>query len=108
MNLLSTLEQMEPFGAANPAPIMIADRLQIVGEPKKVGVGERHLSFRVRQNSKELRCIAFSMADRVEDMMSQGGQCCLAFTPRINDWQGYRNVEIDVRDFQPGPTAKLE
>jgi single-stranded-DNA-specific exonuclease len=107
-NLLLTVEQMEPFGAANPAPLLLADRLQIVGEPKKVGVGERHLSFRVRQNGKELRCIAFGMADRAEDMMSQGGQCCLAFTPRLNEWQGYRNIEIEVRDFQPGPTAKLQ
>ncbi len=107
-NLLLTLEQMEPFGAANPAPLLVADRLQMVGEPKKVGVGERHLSFKVKQDGKELRCIAFGMADRLDDLMSQGGQCCLAFTPRINEWQGYRNVEMEVRDFQPGPNATLE
>jgi single-stranded-DNA-specific exonuclease len=107
-NLLLTVEQMEPFGAANPAPLLLADRVQIVGEPRKVGVGERHLSFRVRQNGKDIRCIAFGMADRMEEMMSQSGQCCIAFTPRLNEWQGYRNIEIEVRDFQPGPTAKLE
>ena len=107
-NLLLTLEQMEPFGAANPSPVLLADRLQIVGEPRKVGVGERHLSFRVSQGGKELRCIAFGMADRLEELLSQGGQCCLAFTPKLNEWQGFRNVEMEVRDFQPGKTATLE
>jgi single-stranded-DNA-specific exonuclease len=40
--------------------------------------------------------------------MSASGQCCLAFTPRVNEWQGYRSVEIEVRDFQAGPFAQLQ
>jgi single-stranded-DNA-specific exonuclease len=85
----------------------LADRVQIIGEPRKVGGGERHLALRVGQNGKQLRAIAFGLADRVEELMSQGGQCCLAFVPRWNEWQGYKNVEIEVKDFQAGPEAKL-
>ena len=107
-NLMLTLEQMEPFGASNPAPVLLADRVQILGEPKRIGAGERHLSFRVRQEGKDLRCIAFGMADRVQELMSQGGQCCLVFTPKLNEWQSYRSVELEVKDFQAGPTAVLE
>jgi single-stranded-DNA-specific exonuclease len=106
--LLQAIELLEPYGAGNPQPLLLADRLQVVGEPRKVGGGERHLSFRVRQNGKDIRAIAFGMADRAGELMSAGGQCCLAFTPRINEWQGYRSIEIEVRDFQPGPTARLE
>ena len=108
LGLLQAVEQLEPFGSGNPQPLLLADRLQVVGEPRRVGGGERHLSFRVRQNGKELRAIAFGMGDRAEELMSVGGQCCLAFTPRLNEWQGYRSVEIEVRDFQAGPTARLE
>jgi single-stranded-DNA-specific exonuclease len=106
--LLQAMEQLEPYGAGNPQPLLLADRLQVVGEPRKVGGGERHLSFRVRQNGKDLRAIAFGMADRRDELMSAGGQCCLAFTPRLNEWQGYRSVEIEVRDFQAGPSARIE
>ncbi len=106
--LLQAMEQLEPYGSGNPQPLLLADRLQIAGEPRKVGGGERHLSFRVRQNGKEVRAIAFGMGDRLEELMSAGGQCCLAFTPRLNEWQGYRSVEIEVRDFQAGPSARLE
>ncbi len=108
LGLLQSLDQLEPYGSGNPQPLLLADRLQIVGEPRRVGNGDRHLSFRVRQNGKELRCIAFGMGERATELMSAGGQCCLAFTPRLNEWQGYRSVEIEVRDFQAGPQARLE
>jgi single-stranded-DNA-specific exonuclease len=106
--VMQAIEQLEPYGSGNPPPLLLADRLQIVGEPRKVGDGERHLSFRVKQNGKELRSIAFGMGDRRDELMSQGGQCCLAFTPRWNEWQGYKSVEIEVKDFQAGPAAKLD
>jgi single-stranded-DNA-specific exonuclease len=106
--LLHAIERLEPYGSGNPQPLLLADRLQVVGGPRKVGGGERHLSFRVRQNGKDIRAIAFGMGDRLGELMSAGGQCCLVFTPRLNEWQGYRSVEIDVRDLQAGPSARLD
>lgn len=108
VGLLQAMQQLEPYGAGNPQPLLLADRLKVVGTPRRVGNGERHLSFRVDQNGKQLRCIAFGMGERLEELMSASGQCSLAFTPRLNEWQGYRSVEIEVRDFQPGPQAKLQ
>jgi single-stranded-DNA-specific exonuclease len=105
--LVDTMAQLEPYGAANPQPIFLAGDLQISGAPAKIGGGERHLSFRVRQDKSDMRVIAFGMADRVEELMSDGGKCCLAFTPKINEWQGRRNVELEARDFQAGPRARL-
>jgi single-stranded-DNA-specific exonuclease len=108
LGLLQSLEQLEPYGSGNPQPLLLADRLEVVGEPRRVGAGERHLSFRVRQNGKELRCIAFGMGDRLDELMSAERQCCLAFTPRLNEWQGFRSVNLEVRDFQAGPQARLD
>jgi single-stranded-DNA-specific exonuclease len=106
--LMQAMDKLEPYGAGNPPPLLLADRLQIVGEPKKVGLGERHLSFRIRQGSKEMKTIAFGMADRYDELMSHGGQCCIVFTPRWNEWQGYKSVDIEVKDFQAGAVAKLD
>jgi single-stranded-DNA-specific exonuclease len=72
-----------------------------------MGAGETHMSFRVRQNGAPLRAVAFSMADRRDELVSAGGQCNLVFTPKINDWQGHRSVELEVKDFQAGPRARL-
>jgi single-stranded-DNA-specific exonuclease len=107
LGLLKDLDRLEPYGAANRRPLFLVGGLQVEGEPRKVGGGERHLSFRVRQHGAPMRAIAFGMADRVEELMSAGGACCLACTPKLNEWQGRRNVDLEVTDFQAGPQARL-
>ena len=68
---------------------------------------ERHLTFRVKQETASLRAVAFGMGDRAQALMSDSGRCCLAFTPMLNKWMGNRSVELQVVDFQPGPEAHL-
>jgi single-stranded-DNA-specific exonuclease len=104
---VQALHQLEPYGAGNPEPLFMAGPLQIVGQPKRVGGGERHLSFRVRQANRDFRAIAFSQAERLEELMSAAGQVCVAFRPLINEYLGFRSVELEVRDFQPGTQARL-
>jgi single-stranded-DNA-specific exonuclease len=107
LGLVKDLDRLEPYGADNREPIFLAGDLQVEGEPRIVGQGERHLSFRVRQGRTVLKAIAFDMAERVEELMSQGGACCLAFTPKLNEWQGRTNVELFVADLQAGASARL-
>lgn len=107
LGLLRDLDHLEPYGSHNPPPLFLVGGLQVVGTPRKVGQDERHLSFRVRQQGATLRAIAFGMADRLEELMSQNGQCCLAFRPALNEWQGRRSVDLRVVDWQPGPKARL-
>jgi single-stranded-DNA-specific exonuclease len=105
--LLNDLDKLEPYGAENRQPVVLAGGLEVVGEPRKVGQGERHLSFMVRQNGTRLKAIAFGMADRVEELMSDGGACSLAFTPKINEWNGRRYVDLHVADLQAGAQTRL-
>jgi single-stranded-DNA-specific exonuclease len=105
--LLHEIDRLEPYGAQNPRPRFLAGGLQITGEPRRIGGGERHLSFRVRQAGANLRAVAFGLGDRLEELTSAGGRCSLAFTPRINEWNGMRSIELDVCDFQAGEQARL-
>jgi single-stranded-DNA-specific exonuclease len=105
--LLKALETLEPFGADNPRPCFLAGDLEVIGVPRRIGGGERHLSFRVRQQDTSLRAVAWGMADRLDELMSAAGRCCLVFTPRVNEWQGYRSIELEVVDFQAGARARL-
>jgi single-stranded-DNA-specific exonuclease len=106
--LLRDLDRLEPYGAENRRPIFLAGGLSVVGEPRKVGNGERHLSFRVSQAGTVVKAIAWSMADRVEELMSAGGACSLAFTPLRNDWNGRSSIDLEVTDIQAGGEARLE
>jgi single-stranded-DNA-specific exonuclease len=105
--LLKDIDKLEPYGADNPRPRFLASGLTIEGTPRRIGTGERHLSFRVRQGGNTIRAVAFGMGERLDELMCDGGRCCLAFTPKVNEWNGSRSVEIEVVDFQPGMDAKL-
>lgn len=108
VKLVKDLDRLEPYGCENDAPMFLAGDLRVDGEPRKVGNGERHLSFRVRQGDICLKAIAFGMADRAEELMSAGGACSLAFTPKINEYQGRWSVDLVVEDLQAGAQARLE
>ncbi|MGE3809482.1 MAG: single-stranded-DNA-specific exonuclease RecJ, partial [Gemmataceae bacterium] len=105
--LIRHIAQLEPYGAGNPRPLFLCGPVQVVGTPKRIGGGERHLSFRVRQHGSVFRAIGFSLAERCDELLAQEGWCFLAFTPFVNEWNGFRSVELEVRDFQAGQTANL-
>jgi len=105
--LLDELDKLEPYGADNPRPKFLASGLTIEGVPRRMGTGERHLNFRVRQGGTTVRAVAWGMGDRLDELMSAGGACCLAFTPRVNEWNGFRSVEMQVDDLKPGSEPAL-
>lgn len=106
--LLRDIHKLEPYGAANPKPKFLASDLQVVeGSARAVGDGQHHLSFRVRQGSTTLKAVAFGMGDRLEELLSANGACCLAFTPRVNEWEGRQSIELLVHDLQAGSRPEL-
>jgi single-stranded-DNA-specific exonuclease len=105
--LLRDLEKLEPYGADNPRPRFLAGGLEIVGDPRRIGKDERHLNFRVRQSGTSMRVVGWGMGDRLDELMSGDRKCCVAFTPRVNEWQGNRTIELEAVDFQPRAEAKL-
>jgi single-stranded-DNA-specific exonuclease len=107
VGLVGDLTHLEPYGMENRRPLFLASGLEILDQPKRIGGGERHLSFRVRQKGTVMRSIAFGFADRFEELMSADGACSLVFTPKINEWQGFRRIDLEIVDFQPGPSARL-
>lgn len=107
-SLLRALEIIEPFGCTNPEPMLMATGLKVVGTPKCVGGGERHLSFRVQQGGCVKRAIAFNQADRAEELMSDEGRCCVVFHPSVSQYRGFVSVDLLVRDFRPGSHVQNE
>jgi single-stranded-DNA-specific exonuclease len=106
--LMKDLDRLEPYGAGNPKPKFLAAGLKAEAA-RLIGSGEvqRHMDFRVRQGETMMRCVAWGMAERMEELLSAGGECCLAFTPRVNEWRGFRNIELQVIDLKPGKTVEL-
>ena len=106
-SLLKDLDRLEPYGAENPRPRFLATGLKVEGTPRRIGKEERHLSFRIRQGDTLMRAVAFGMGDRLEELMSENGNCCLVFTPKLNEWNGQRTVEMEVNDLRAGLDPQL-
>jgi single-stranded-DNA-specific exonuclease len=108
LGLLKGIQALQPHGVGNRRPLFMAGGLQLVGAPRKVGGGERHLQFKVRQGGGPIfKAIAFGMAEREPELLSANGQCCLVFTPNRNEWQGMVSVDLEIIDFQPGAAARV-
>ncbi|MBX7105355.1 MAG: single-stranded-DNA-specific exonuclease RecJ [Gemmataceae bacterium] len=106
LKLVQSLDGLEPYGMGHPRPRFLAAGLKLVDPPRKIGQGERHLSFRVSQGGTRMRAVAWGMADRIDELAGDG-PISVAFVPKVNEWNGYRNVEMEVVDFRVGAAPEL-
>ncbi len=100
--IIVQMQQLGPFGEANPAPVLCASKVDIVtGTAKRMGGGERHLSVKVSQYGTTLRAVAFGQGDWAEELDQVDGQIDVVFKPVINEFRGQRNVELHLEDWRP-------
>jgi len=96
---VEAIDALEPFGIGNPRPILVANGVRLVGEPRVVGERKNHVQLRLAQGDVTLKGVAWNMADRMRKLAA-GTLCSLAFHPSINEWNGRREVQLEVKDFQ--------
>ena len=106
--LLHDLDKLEPYGAGNPKPKFLAAGVR-VENARLIGLGDvqKHLDFKVRQGGTVFRCVAWNMANRLAELQGGTGEVCIAFTPQVNDWNGYSRIELQIVDIKPGNVVAL-
>ncbi len=98
--VVEAIESLEPYGVGNPKPVLVAEQVRVVGEPKVMGEKKNHLQVRFSQGNTALRAVGWNMAGRIKDLQP-GAVCSLAFIPSINEWNRRRDVQLEIKDFQP-------
>ena len=96
------LADLAPFGAGNPEPSFVA---RSVRAQQVQTVGGKHLRFTIRQGGYTLPCIAFSLADRQQEL---SGDLDMLFTPQLNEWSGRVSVQLRLKDFRPAQEETRE
>ncbi len=97
--LIAELGRLGPFGQSNRRPLLACRDVKVLPGPRRVGKSADHLQFQVRQGDRVLKCIAFGCGD-LADQLAGGGRVDLAFEPSLNEYNGYTNVQLEVKDFQ--------
>lgn len=103
--LVDEIESMAPFGAANRRPLLVVSNAVLMGAPKVMGGGDRHMSFRIRQNRTTMRAVAFGQAERIAELLD-GRHYDVAFTASLNRYRGHTSVDLHVKDFRASVPAQ--
>ncbi|PKB66709.1 MAG: single-stranded-DNA-specific exonuclease RecJ [SAR202 cluster bacterium Io17-Chloro-G4] len=87
---------LEPFGAANPQPMFLTRRAQVL-EVRRIGKSGQHLNIRLGQGDHQWTALAFNQADRWID----GTQAIDFVYTLIKDyWQGVERLNLKVLDYR--------
>lgn len=97
--VVDEIDRLEPYGIGNPRPLLVANGLRVLGEPRVVGARQNHLQMRFTQGTVSAKAIAWNMAERGKKL-APGTLCSVVFQPSINEWNGRREVQLEIKDFQ--------
>jgi single-stranded-DNA-specific exonuclease len=90
--LIEELSLLAPFGASNPKPVFCSRELMVVDSRI---VGENNLKLKVQEDGI-YDAIGFNMGD-LHPLKSD--RVRIAFVPQINEWQGIKTVQLELRDI---------
>ncbi|WP_165073622.1 single-stranded-DNA-specific exonuclease RecJ [Paludisphaera rhizosphaerae] len=109
LSVIEDLEKLEPHGMGNPRPMFLASNVRVVGEPRAVGADGKHLQLKLGQGDSVFKAVGWSMAERFKGL-AHGVECSVVFQPSIDEWQGQRRVQLEIKDMLvPGvPPAVAE
>ncbi len=94
------LERLAPFGAQNDRPLLCTSGATLVGPPKAMGGGGRHLAMKLSQHGVVFRAIAFGGAEWADELAALARPIDVAFRPVVNTYQGRHNVELHLVDWR--------
>jgi len=102
--LYDSLQQLAPFGMANPEPTFVS-RDVIIEDVRAIGREKNHLklllksydSFKV--NGKGIEGIAFGMGERIDEL-KPGSRVDIAYVIEENEWNGRKKLQIKIKDIK--------
>ncbi|MEM6688456.1 MAG: hypothetical protein AAF664_03455 [Planctomycetota bacterium] len=100
LNVLDQIDMLAPFGEGNPRPLLCSTDVTLKAPATKMGKSERHLSVQFAQGNKTIRAVAFNAADWCEELNETDGPLRIAYRPVINEFRGYKNVEMHLVDWK--------
>ena len=96
---LNIINQMEPFGPENMAPVFSSERLSLAGSLKVIK--DKHLKFVVRQEGSpsKFECIAFGLA-HLADQLQKASDFNMAYCIEENEFRGVKSIQLNVKDIK--------
>jgi len=91
------LTQLEPFGYANPAPLLLSRRA-IVRGARAVGTEGHHLKLALSDGRNVKDAIAFHQGRWAGQLPRHVD---IVYSLEVNEWQGEKRLQLNVKDLRP-------
>ena len=97
--LIDQIARLGPFGNANRRPLLCLRDLELTADPRAVGKRGDVLQLWLRCGRTRLKAVVFNCPNPPPDLRA-GATIDAAVEAKINEWQGRRSVELEVKDFE--------
>ncbi len=97
LDLAGNIEQLQPFGAANPVPLFGSRDWEITSL-RLVGADKKHLKLVVKKGKQLLEPIMFAGAG-LEAQLEKGRRVDLAFRLKNSFYRDQERLEVEVKDL---------
>lgn len=99
-DLVRALQVLEPYGQANPQPVLMSRRVQVVSAQTR-GADGQHLRLLVSDGNglPPREAIAFRLG-HLADPLKRHPWIDLAYNLEEREWNGEKSIQLNVRDFR--------
>ncbi|HIU64876.1 MAG TPA: single-stranded-DNA-specific exonuclease RecJ [Candidatus Avacidaminococcus intestinavium] len=94
IKLLKELSLLEPFGAANPAPVFAFTEAKIKNTVA-IGNDKNHLRVFINNGHTTYKGIAWNEGHSIP-LFYENAPAIIAFLPKINVWNGSENIDLQI------------
>lgn len=106
-SMMNEVDRLAPFGQSNPRPLMCATEVRLAEPPTTMGADGSHLSLQLEQHGAKIRAVAFGKGEWAKELSQTGATFDFAFKPQINEYRGYRSVQLHLVDFRPSESSGM-
>ncbi len=96
------LQQFQPFGPENMAPVFVTRGVYDTGSGRVVGSSGEHLKMDLCSEdtgTNSLSAIAFGKGNK-GDLISSGQSIDIAYTVEMNEFKGNKNLQLNIKDIK--------
>ncbi len=95
--VVDLLRGFGPYGMQNREPVFISRGVSLLG-CQAVGKDATHLKCKIMQGGRALPAIGFGLVTKVPD---SSVLMDVLYTISINEWNGNREIQLQIRDIKP-------
>lgn len=104
LNLLDTIDKLEPFGQDNEAPLCASFNV-ILDDFKTIGKENNHLKFDFSIDDKKFQGVRWQ---ENELLIPKGVRCDIAYYPRLNIFNDIKSIQLELVDIYYPELKKQE